>query len=111
MAQNELVTLFEKNHQAMAKVNAEIEKAVGAQMQKLETLRQKDADMRTAILEAMEANDIDKFDGNLLTITRVKATTRTTFDSTRFKEAMPKTYAKFLKTGNVKASIRLKIKA
>ena len=111
MAQNELITKFEKNMNQMAKINQEIEKAVGAQMQKLETLKEQDANMRTAILEAMEANDIDKFDGNLITITRVKATTRKTFDSTRFKDAMPKTYAKFLKTGAVKASIRLKVKA
>lgn len=111
MANNELVTKFEKNMNQMAKLNQEIEKAVGAQMQKLETLKEQDANMRQAILEAMEANDIDKFDGNLITITRVKATTRTTFDSTTFKTAMPKTYAKFLKTSPVKASIRLKVKA
>ncbi len=111
MAQNELITKFEKNINAMAKVNAEIEKAVGKQMAKLETLKQQDQDMRQAILEAMEANDIDKFDGNLIAITRVKATTRTTFDSKRFKEERPKTYEKYLKTGNVKASIRLKVKA
>lgn len=111
MASNELVKKLEKNQQAMAKVNAEIEKAVGAQMQKLETLKQQDVTMREAILEAMEANDVDKFDGDLITITRVKATTRTTFDSKKFAEERPKTYAKYLKTGNVKASIRLKVKA
>ncbi len=108
---NPLVKQLEKNQQAIAKVNAEMEKVVGAQMAKLETLRKQDTDMRAAILEAMEENDVDKFDGDLITITRVKATTRTTFDSTKFKDAMPKTYAKFLKTGAVKASIRLKVKA
>lgn len=111
MAQNELITKFEKNMNAMARLNKEIEKAVGSQMQKLQTLKDQDANMRQAILEAMEANDVDKFDGDLITITRVKATTRTTFDSKAFAVAMPKTYAKFLKTGDVKASIRLKIKA
>lgn len=111
MAQNELVAKLEKNMNAIAKVNKEIEKAVGAQMQKLETLKQQDQNMRQAILEAMEANDIDKFDGDLITITRVKATKRTTFDSKKFAEAMPKTYAKFLRTSDVKASIRLKVKA
>ena len=111
MARNELVKKFEENQQAIAKLNHKIEAAVGAQMQKLETLKEQDANMRVAILEAMEANDIDKFDGDLITITRVKATTRTTFDSKKFADAMPKTYAKFLRTGNVRASIRLKIKA
>ncbi len=111
MNKNELVTKFEKNMNQIAKVNKEIEKAVGAQMQKLETLNQQNTDMRKAILDAMEANDIDKFDGDLITITRVKATKRTTFDSKRFAQEKPKTYAKYLKTGDVKASIRLKVKA
>lgn len=111
MAQNELITKFEKNMNAMARINKEIEKAVGAQMQKLETLKEQDTNMRQAILEAMEANDVDKFDGDLITITRVKATKRTTFDSKKFQEERPKTYAKYLKTGDVKPSIRLKIKA
>lgn len=111
MNKNELVTKFEKNMNQIAKVNKEIEKAVGAQMQKLETLNKQNTDMRAAILEAMEANDIDKFDGDLITITRVKATKRTTFDSKRFSQEKPKTYAKYLKTGDVKASIRLKVKA
>lgn len=111
MISNELVTKLEKNQQQIAKLNAEIEKAVGAQMAKLETLREQNTNMRAAILEAMEANDVDKFDGNLITITRVKATMRTTFDSKAFAVAMPKTYAKFLKTGQVKASIRIKVKA
>jgi len=111
MAQNELVAKFEKNQQAIAKINREIEKAVGAQLQKLETLKQQDADMRQAILEAMEANSVTKFDGDLITITYVAPTKRTTFDSTKFKEERPKTYAKYLKTSPVKASIRLKVKA
>jgi len=111
MAQNELVAKFEKNQQAIAKINREIEKAVGAQMQKLETLKQQDTDMRAAILEAMEANDVDKFDGDLITITRVKAGKRTTFDSKKFKEERPKTYAKYLRTGETKAYIKLAVKA
>lgn len=108
---NALVLKFEKNQQAIAKLNREIEKAVGAQVTKKQQLEEQNAEMRVAILEAMEANDVDKFDGDLITITRVKATKRTTFDSTRFKDAMPKTYAKFLKTSDVKASIRIKVKA
>lgn len=111
MAQNELVAKLEKNMNQIAKVNKEIEKAVGAQMQKLETLKQQDQDMRAAILEAMEANNVDKFDGDLITITRVKATKRTTFDSKKFAEEKPKTYAKYLRQSDVKASIRLKVKA
>ena len=108
---NELVAKFENNQQAIAKLNKKIEQEVGAQILKRQQLEDQNADMRKAILEAMEDNDIDKFDGDLITITRVKATERTTFDSKKFAVAMPKTYAKFLRTSKVKASIRLKIKA
>ena len=111
MAQNELVAKFEKNMNAIAKLNKEIEKAVGAQLEKVNALKAQEATMREAILEAMEANDVDKFDGDFITITRVKATKRTTFDSKRFAEERPKTYEKYLKTSDVKASIRLKVKA
>lgn len=111
MASNKLVLEFEKNQKQIAKLNREIEKAVGAQVTKKAELEKQNADMRLAIYEAMEKSDVDNFDGDLITITRVKPTTRTTFDSTTFKTAMPKTYAKFLKTGNVKGSIRIAVKA
>jgi hypothetical protein len=111
MANNELLAKFEKNQMAIAKLNKEIEKAVGAQIEKKNALEAQNADMRQSILEAMEANGVTKFDGDLITITYVAPTQRTTFDSKKFAEERPKTYAKYLKTGNVKASIRLKVKA
>lgn len=110
MEDKKLVAKFEKNTQALAKLNKQIEAAVGEQIAKKNELEAQNADMRVAILEAMEANGIEKFDGDLIAITYVKPTTRTTFDSKKFAVAMPKTYAKFLKTGNVKSSIRIKLK-
>ena len=111
MERNELVTKFEDNQQAIAKLNKQIEAEVGHFLTKKATLEEQNKNMRVAILEAMEANDVDKYDGDLIRITRVKATTRTTFDSKKFAEERPKTYAKFLRTSPVKASIRLKVKA
>lgn len=111
MVQNELVKKFEKNQQAIAKLNKEIEKAVGAQIDKMKTLEAKNTEMRQAIQEAMEANGVKEFDGDLIKITYVAPTTRTTFDSKKFAAERPKTYEKYLKTSNVKGSIRLKVKA
>lgn len=111
MAKNELVAQFEKNQQQIAKLNRKIEAAVGNAVTEKEKLEKQNAEMRVAIYEAMEANDVDKFDGDLITITRVKPTTRTTFDSKRFQEERPKTYAKYLKVGKVKGSIRIAVKA
>lgn len=111
MSGQELVSKFEKNQMAIAKLNKEIEKAVGAQVAKKAELEQQNADMRQAILEAMEANDVKKFDGDLITITYVAPTERNTFDSKRFQEERPKTAAKYMRKTAVKASIRLKVKA
>lgn len=108
---NELVAKFEKNQQKLAKINREIEKAVGAQIVKREQLEQQNQEMRQAILEAMEQNDVKKFDGDLITITYKAPSQRNTFDSKRFKEERPKTYAKYVRVSPVKASISIKIKA
>jgi len=111
MTQNELVAKLEKNQQQIAKLNKEIEKAVGAQVAKKAELEAQNTEMRQAILEAMEVTGTTKFDGDLISITYVAPTTRNIFDSKKFQEERPKTYAKYLKTSNVKASIRLKVKA
>jgi L-serine deaminase len=111
MAKNELVAKLEKNQQQIAKLNREIEKAVASQIEKKAKLEADNESMKAAILDAMEENDVDKFDGDLITITRVKATTRTAFDSKKFQAERPKTYAKYLKTGTTKAYIKLKVKA
>lgn len=111
MANNELVLKFEKNQQEIAKLNRKIEAAVGELTTKKQSLEEANAEMRVAILEAMEANDVDKFDGDLITITRVKATERNTFDAKRFMEERPKTAEKYMRKTQVKASIRIKVKA
>lgn len=107
----ELVAKLEKNQQQLAKINREIEKAVGAQIVKREQLEQQNQDMRQAILEAMEQNDVKKFDGDLITITYKAPSQRNTFDSKKFKEERPKTYAKYVRVSPVKASISIHIKA
>lgn len=111
MANNALVQKFEKNQQAIAKLNRQIEEAVGSFIEKKNALEAANEEMKAQMLEAMEANDVDKFDGDLLTITRVKASQRTTFDAKKFAEERPKTYAKYLKTGTTKAYIKIKVKA
>ena len=108
---NELVAKLEKNQQQIAKLNREIEKAVGTQIEKMKTLEAQNAEMREAIKQAMEENGVTKFDGDLITITYKKPSQRTTFDSKRFKEERPKTYAKYLRTSDVKSSISIKVKA
>lgn len=111
MAKNELVAEFEKNQQAIAKLNKKIEAEVGHFLEKKQTLEQQNTDMRQSILEAMEQNEVKKFDGDLITITYVAPSERNTFDSKRFQEERPKTAEKYMRKTQVKSSIRLKVKA
>jgi len=111
MAKNELVEKFEKNQQAIARLNKEIEKTVGVQLEKMKTLEQQNLEMREAIKDAMEQYGVTKFDGDLITITYVAPTERNTFDSKRFMVERPKTAEKYMRKTQVKSSIRLKVKA
>ena len=108
--ENKLVVQFEENQQAIANVNKKIEQEVGHLIAYRERLEAANTEMREQIKQAMEENGVKKFDGDLVAITYVAPTTRTTFDSKRFAEERPGVYKKYLKTSEVKGSIRIKVK-
>lgn len=72
------------------------------------TLEMKEKEVKAAVLKAMEDNDIKSFENDDIRITYVAATTRNTVDSAALKEQG--LYEQFLKTSNVKASVRMEYK-
>ena len=58
----------------------------------------------------MEKHGVEKWDNEVMTVTYVKPTTRTSIDSTKLKKDMPEVAEKYSKTSNVKSSIRIKLK-
>ncbi|MCI6278086.1 MAG: hypothetical protein MR639_15415 [Clostridium sp.] len=66
--------------------------------------------LKTNLLEAMEQHGISKWDNDVMTITYVAATTRTSVDSTKLKKELPEVFKEYTKTSNVKSSIRIKLK-
>lgn len=66
--------------------------------------------IRSAILEAMEKNDIDKFENDEILISYVKKSQRDTFESKRFKDDHPDFYEDYVKKTDVSASVKIKIK-
>lgn len=64
-------------------------------------------EMKSAILKAMEENGIKQIKNDMFTISYTEAHTSERFDSTAFKKDMPNLYEKFLKESNVKSSIRI----
>lgn len=84
------------------------------QLQELEVQAKKIEDQKTALKEdllaAMEKHGVEKWDNEVMTVTYVKPTTRTSIDSAKLKKEMPEVVEKYSKTSNVKSSIRIKLK-
>ena len=68
------------------------------------------AELRAALMQAMDANGVTSFENESIKITYVAATTRTAIDSTKLKKEMPEIAEKYAKTSNVKASLRITLK-
>lgn len=76
----------------------------------IKALKAKEDALKTAILEAMEEQNILKFDTPAITINYVAPSDRETFDSKAFKSDHADLYDEYVKMSPVKASIRIKVK-
>lgn len=68
------------------------------------------ADLRAAIMRAMEQNGCTSFENERIKLTYVAPTTRTAIDSARLKRERPEIAEEYTKTSNVKASLRITLK-
>jgi predicted phage-related endonuclease len=92
-----------------SKAEAVIQKITLLVKQKAEIEKQEKT-MREQLQQAMEAHDVKKFDNDLIKITYVEASTRTSVDSAKLKAQQPDIYAKFSKTSPVKAFVKIESK-
>lgn len=68
------------------------------------------ADLRAALMDAMDKNSVSSFENDFIKITYVAPTTRASIDSAKLKKDLPEIAEKYTKTSNVKASLRITIK-
>lgn len=73
-------------------------------------MKELEENIKSAILKEMEARGIYKIDTPDVTITYVAPSERETFDSKTFKVENAKLYHQYLKTSEVKSSVRIKVK-
>lgn len=66
--------------------------------------------LKIDLLNAMETHGVKKWDNDVMTISYVAPTTRTSVDSTKLKKELPDVFSKYSKVSNVKSSIRIKLK-
>jgi predicted phage-related endonuclease len=67
-------------------------------------------EMREELQKAMDKHGVKKFDNDVIKVTYVEASTRTSIDSTKLKAQQPDIYEKFSKTNPVKAFVKIELK-
>lgn len=78
-------------------------------MQK-KALEETEKTMRTALEEAMQKYGVTSFENNIVKITYVEPTTKTSVDSKKLKAEHPDVYAQCTKVSDVKGSVRITVK-
>jgi len=77
---------------------------------KKKALEAKEAELRQAIKEEMQANNIKTFDDGVVSITIKDGYIRQDFDKTKFQAENPELYRMYLKNTNVNSTMIVKIK-
>lgn len=99
------IQAFQKDEKAIA-----IMKTIADIAKQKDVLDKKDKEVREALKTKMAEFDVKSFKSDILDVTYVAPTTKTTIDSKKLKEEQPKIYAKYSKTSNVSASVRISVK-
>ena len=73
-------------------------------------LDEQEKQLKQKLLEAMEAYGVKVFETDIIKMTYVAPTTRTTIDSTKLKKEHPDIAEQYSKTSNVSASVRVTVK-
>ena len=94
----------------MKKDAAAVIKAVADLTIHKKRIEEAEKEMRGKLLAAMEQYGVKKFDTPEVTFTYIAPTTRSTIDSAKLKKELPDVAAKYTKTSNVSASVKIEVK-
>jgi uncharacterized protein YpuA (DUF1002 family) len=92
-----------------SKAMAIMQKIVDLNIQKKQ-LEAQDKDVRQQLEKVMGEYGITSFENDLLKVTYVAPTTRTTIDSAKLKKELPAVAEKYTKISQVKGSVRIEVK-
>jgi hypothetical protein len=94
----------------VALLNADISKQIAEFEKTIKEIKEKEDNLKQAILDEMESKGIVKIDTDDLTINYIASGDRETFDSKTFREDHADLYDEYIKFTPVKSSIRIKLK-
>lgn len=102
----QLVTLDNEKLAALRQIEMEIAKCE----QKVKEYKVEQERIKEGLLEIMKAHNVKKYEGDLITLTYVAPSTRTSIDSKKLKEEQPAIYEQYSKMSEVKESLRITTK-
>lgn len=97
------IQVFESNAAAVIK-------GIADTVKQKKLLEEQETALREQLEKAMNECGVKKFENELLSITYVAATTRTSIDSKSLKKDLPEIAEKYSKVSNVKSSIKIMVK-
>lgn len=96
--------------QTIAILSEETSTKIAEFERQLKEIKEKEEELKQAILDEMESKNIIKIDTPELIVTRVLPTTRETLDSKALREELPDIYDAYVRISDVKGSLRIKLK-
>lgn len=97
------LTVFQSKALSVMKSIAELDR-----QKKL--LEVQDAELRRQLQEAMDAHGVKSFENDILRISYVEPTTKTTIDSKKLKSELPEIADKYTKISAVKGYVKITVK-
>lgn len=94
----------------LAILDPEVSKTIAEFERQMKEIKEKEDNLKKAILEEMEQNQIVKMETPDLLISYVASTDRETFDSKTFRADHQDLYDEYVSMTPVKSSIRIKVK-
>ena len=94
----------------MKKDAAAVIKAIAALTIQKKKIEEQEKEMRVQLVKAMEQYGVKKFESDSVTFTYIAPTVRNSIDSTKLKKELPDVAAKYTKTSNVSASVKIEVK-
>ena len=91
------------------KAQAVIQK-IGSLVKQKAKIEAAEKEMREQLQQAMETHSIKNFDNDIIKITYVEASSRSSVDSTKLKSKYPDIAAECVKTSAVKAFVKIELK-
>ena len=94
----------------IAVLDPEVSKQIADFERQIKIIKEQEDNLKQAILEEMETNQIVKLDTPDILISYIAPTDKETFDSKTFKAEHQDLYDEYVKMTPVKSSVRIKVK-